>query len=574
MSDLQASLGGRRGAGGSGLPSAAARLVGQWSGAVSDLVFDTALYRASLKGGAPRLIATLTDPLIGDPALGRAIIDGALMVPGQTLPIRPSLTADEASAGAHPDWLLALHGFHWLRDARAAGDQGGRAAARAILADWLRAHARWRSVSWGPDILAARVIAWLEHADFLLAEAEAELAAAMLECLAAQARHLSRLARLGAGAGETRLAVLVAVVATAHALEWDGRPDPTSRARALAALEQELRRQILPDGGHVERSPGAQVAVLRNLLVARASVIATRAPVPDFLQHALDRVAPMVRFLRHGDGGLALFNDTNEGDPAWIDRLLGEVDGRGKAQATAPHLGFHRLAAGRALVFLDAGAPAEIATHAHAGTLGFEMSVGKERLIVNCGAHAADRSEWRRAQRATAAHSTLTINDTNSSEILMDARDDAPTLGRRPTNVTAELQEADGNLWVTASHDGYKRVFGVIHQRRLFLSADGEDLRGEDTLVGDGHGRFAIRFHLHPRVQASLTQQGSGVLIRLASGGGWRLKAIGGTLSLGDSIYLGRRGEMKRAQQVIIQGDVMGPSTVVKWVLQREARKP
>src|SRR5260221_14687982 len=104
---------------------------------------------------------------------------------------------------------------------------------------------------------------------------------------------------------------------------------------------------------------------------------------------------------------------------------------------------------------MDAGAPAELDGHPHAGPLAFEMSVGKERLIVNCGAHVAGQSDWRRRQRATAAHSTLTIDDTNSSEILGPAGPLAGTVGQRPRQVGCQRDESDGATWLELSHDGY-----------------------------------------------------------------------------------------------------------------------
>ncbi len=284
-------------------------------------------------------------------------------------------------------------------------------------------------------------------------------------------------------------------------------------------------------------------------------------------------MAPFLRYVRHGDGGLALFNDSNEEVAGEIDAVLGLAESRGKPPMAAPHTGFQRLTAERTLILCDAAAPAMIDGHAHAGTLSFEMSVGKERLIVNCGAHAPDLSDWRRVQRATAAHSTLTIDDTNSSEILGLAGPLAGTIGQRPTEVTCQREEAEGSTWLELSHNGYARQFGVVHRRRLFLSANGDDLRGEETLEGDGRGRFAIRFHLHPRAQASLVSDGSAALLRLPSGLGWRLRASGGTLVLADSVYLGRRGEMKRAQQITISGLVEGRDMVVKWALRREGGK-
>jgi uncharacterized heparinase superfamily protein len=121
-------------------------------------------------------------------------------------------------------------------------------------------------------------------------------------------------------------------------------------------------------------------------------------------------------------------------------------------------------------------------------------------------------------------------------------------------------------------HDGYQATFDLIHRRRLFLSAGGDDLRGEDRLVGRGQRRFAIRFHLHPDASASLAQNGRTVLLRLGSGAGWRLRATGATVSLGDSVYLGRRGEVRRTQQIVVAGDKREEEAVVKWAIAREAK--
>jgi len=273
---------------------------------------------------------------------------------------------------------------------------------------------------------------------------------------------------------------------------------------------------------------------------------------------------------------LALFNDSNE-DEAWhVDQVLMRAESGGKAPNAAPHTGFQRLSAGRTLLLVDAGAPSKLDGHAHAGVLSFEMSVGKERLVVNCGAHAADASDWRRAQRATAAHSTLSIDDRNSCEILGPCGVGTGTIGRRPRQVTATRDESDGNLWLELEHDGYEQAFHRIHRRRLWLAATGEDLRGEDLLIPTRNAptteshRFCVRFHLHPKVQASLSQDGAAALLKLASGIGWRLRVLGGDIALGDSIYLGRKGEMKRAQQIMVSGPVSDSETLIRWSFRRE----
>src|SRR5213596_2671276 len=181
--------------------------------------------------------------------------------------------------------------------------------------------------------------------------------------------------------------------------------------------------------------------------------------------------------------------------------------------------------------------------HAHAGTMSFELSHGRERIIVNCGAYRGPKSNWWRVARASAAHSVLVVGDTNSIEIRKDG-----ALGRSPAVVARERAEHEGKQWISATHDGYRERFGLTYARQLFLSADGEDLRGEERLTGRPGAAFAVRFHLHSSVQAWLVRDGGAALLRMPSGIVWRLRAEGGEMSLDKYIYLGS-GEARRTQK-------------------------
>jgi uncharacterized heparinase superfamily protein len=215
------------------------------------------------------------------------------------------------------------------------------------------------------------------------------------------------------------------------------------------------------------------------------------------------------------------------------------------------------------MVLTDAGAPAAtgLDRFAHAGTLSFELSWGKERLIVNCGAAPANAGEWRDVLRATAAHSTLIISDTSSS----DVQDSG--LGRRPYNVQAYRAEVQGGLGLEMSHDGWEGVFGATHHRRLWMSGPGTDLRGEDRIESHRTHSFAIRFHLHPSVTASMQQDDAGILLRLPSGQGFRFRAAGARMAIEDSVYFGHT-EPRRSEQIVLTGLADGPQTV-KWALTR-----
>jgi uncharacterized heparinase superfamily protein len=182
-------------------------------------------------------------------------------------------------------------------------------------------------------------------------------------------------------------------------------------------------------------------------------------------------------------------------------------------------------------------------------------------MIVNCGALPGGSADWRDATRATAAHSTMVIADVSSSELKPEG------LGRRPVVVEVQRQEANGAHWLEASHDGWKKLFGAVHRRRLYLAESGDDVRGEDVVEAPTPQPFTLRFHLHPDVNASLQQDGSAVLLRLRSGSGWRLRADGARMGLEESIYLGSH-EPRRAEQVVLTGYADGPQQV-KWAITR-----
>src|SRR5665213_1447499 len=324
--------------------------------------------------------------------------------------------------------------------------------------------------------------------------------------------------------------------------------------RAAGAGQPVLAAQILAVGGQVNLALVAQ---------AEDSLIAVMA-AGDVLVAVL-----LVAALRH------------------VARLGGEMPvradlrriGLGDDQRRMRRGRAHRIAPRRIVAVIGAAiddqsllAVTQLEGEAHAGSLAFELSHGKERLIVNCGAYDGDDASWRNAMRAAAAHSTLIVAETNSAEIGPDGH-----FATKPRNVTQSRNEQDGNQYVSCGHDGYERIFGLRHEREIYLSADGEDLRGEDRLTGAGGaalktGGFVIRFHLHPDVQASTTQEGNAVLLKLPSGTFFRLKAAGAVLNLAESVYLGD-GRLRKTRQVVLESHVGSGGASVKWALKREAKK-
>jgi uncharacterized heparinase superfamily protein len=520
--------------------------------------------RLRRRGGAS-IQPVKTDAWPRSPERGRDIAQGLFRLAGQE--IREPVPLGRP-VGAEKEWRVAFNGFAWLGDLAALGPAAAPVA-RAFVQRWIEENQRFEALAWRLDVMGRRLASWLGEP--VLVDAGEDPAARGRLCwsVAKQARHLASVLPAGL-CGERVLSAVKGLVYAGLALGGE-----SLLQAGLKQLKLALPRQLLADGGHAERSPAVQLSVLRDLVDIRAALEAAGHEPPAELARAIAAMAPALRMFQSGDGGLALFNDSDEGPAGAVDLVLLRADAKAPALASAPQSGFERLAAGASMLLVDAGRPAGpgFDSHAHAGTLGFEFSHGRERLIVNCGAQESG-GDWRLAQRSTAAHSTLSVDDTNSSLLL----EDGEGIARRPANVTATREEAEGNSWLDLSHDGYRPRFGLVHHRRLYLSADGTDLRGQDRLESAGGkrssaGRFALRFHLHPDVHASLALDGQAVLLRLPRGGGFRLRVAGGEVALAESVYLGRPGERRRCQQVAVTGEIQAAGAEVKWSLTKESRR-
>jgi uncharacterized heparinase superfamily protein len=495
----------------------------------------------------------------GDAVRGANLLRGELEFGGVTARLQPG---GFATLDGAPALRAVAHGFSWLRDLRALGSDAARMHARGLVSEWISAPSL-EALAMRPDVAGSRIAAWLGHYEFFAASADDGFRARFMQRMVEDARLLA--AKIPTEERDVRaLTALKGLIAAGVSL-----PDqPALLARALKMLPAEIARQVLPDGTHAERGPAQLMQALAELVEIRMCINAAQQPQPAGLSAAIDRMGPALRALRHPDGGLALFNGAREATQGSVDAVLTQAGRGGRIPSTMADGGFYRMAAGRAVLIADFGAPAApgLDRFAHAGTLSFELSIGKDRVIVNCGGAPSASGEWRDASRATAAHSALVVADTSSAELLDNG------LGRRPLSVVTKRQELEGEQWLEASHDGWMQPFGVLHHRELYIAANGEDIRGEDELVGQSPQAFTIRFHLHPMIGASLQQNGEAVLLRLPSGGFWQLRAKGARMSIEESIYLG--GAIpRRCEQVLLTGYEDGEQ-LVKWAITKVEDKP
>ena len=525
--------------------------------------------------GPERLLIAPQDIRTSDPTVAADIYAGYFTFSGRVVN-----THGETPFNVPPPsnaWAVTLAGFGWLRHLRAADTALARANAQALVDDWIDLRGRTDDgVDWEPRVAARRLISWLSQSPLILTGADRDFYHRFMRSLARQAAWLER-AALRSGPCTSQLRAAIALAYTG--LCTSGAPSLVKRASNLLATT--LDRQILPDGGHISRNPALLIELLADLLPLRQIYAAQNVDAPPALLHAIDRMMPMLRLFRHGDGNLALFNGMGATPPDLLATLLSYSDTRAQPIENAAHSGYQRMQAQSSVLILDAGPPPpeSFSGDAHAGCLSFEFSDGPYRVIVNCGAPPAAQEARRQLARHTAAHATISIGGQSSCRFLegdsrMAARLGYPIIAG-PKQVPVARAANSAGQSMRASHDGWRARFGVDHERRLALANNGTRLEGEDVFVtvqegrlGPEGGPFVLRFHLHPAVQAEPAGDGNAIALTLPSGEIWRFTCEGHAPQIEDSIFFAAADGARPTRAITINGRI-AETAAIRWSLAR-----
>jgi uncharacterized heparinase superfamily protein len=409
--------------------------------------------------------------------------------------------------GEHADaprlWRFHLHYWDWAWGLAADPD---RLAARALFArlwrSWQSAVPPGHGDAWHPYPAALRAWSWCGlHRDLV---AGSDLEPSFVGALAYHAGFLRRHLEYDVG-GNHLIKDLKALAGLAVFFA-----DERLLRRAVGRLTGQLAIQILADGGHYERAPAYHCQVLADLIdvaellqaSGRGREAGMRAPVAE-LTSTIDHMRRWLGAVLGPDGQVPLLNDgypvsrellavlRPDPDPLTPDHPL----------LVLPETGLVRAAVGGWHLLADVGPPCprSLPAHAHADTLQCLLDVDQVPLLIDTGTSTYEPGPARRYERSTAAHNTVEIDGSDSTEVW-----DAFRAGRRARVTGLAAHSGSSVLTCEAAHDGYRGLGGrPRHRRRWSLTGDG--LRVDDLATGRGRHEIVIRWHLPVGATAQVT---------------------------------------------------------------------
>ena len=383
--------------------------------------------------------------------------------------------------------------------------------ATRIALSWCDQNPHGTEIGWGQFFLSLRIVNWLKYLIRNAVRVEEMGDGAQIDRILASLRvqMLSLESRL------ERELLANHLLKNAKALIFAGKllnTTESDRWRILGQrlLREQLAEQILPDGGHIERSPMYHAWILDDLLDIQHLFEFCPPDEPECMAEVSQCVKNMSRYLSqiiHPDGEIPLFNDSQLDVTRPTAQILSEAGApvadvlQSRTEVNVlPDSGYAiiRDSTTQSFLIFDCGplGPDYQPGHGHSDVLSYELTLHGRRVIVDTGVSSYERDPERYYERSTAAHNTIRVDGSEQAEIWGGFR-----VGRRPTVSPIDYGEVAGCQFVQGAHFGYKHL-NVVHSRTVIRLKDNSWVFA-DTLRGKGSHKIESFIHFHPAIQLS-----------------------------------------------------------------------
>ena len=310
----------------------------------------------------------------------------------------------------------------------------------------------------------------------------------------------------------------------------------------------------------------ATLARKRILIDIKNFLGLSKIVIPKFLNESIYKMSSVLKFFKIGNGELAIFNSYKFIEPEELNEVLKRSNSKLKIPENLNVSGFQRISENRLNFLMDCGKPTHEKTHA--SSLSFEFSHGAEKIVVNCGSPLINNKKLSEALRSTAAHTTISIDDINSSDIFFEKNTTT-----RIANVWSEKYIDKHNFWIYSAHSGYKDLFGLVHNRKIHIDTKNLIIRGQDYFsrplknYNQIPKKLFLRFHIHPDVKLSATTSKKKVVLKLKNNLGWEFICSEPKIEINEGIYFGAKKLTKKNSHISITENIV-PDKKIKWLFR------
>ena len=466
------------------------------------------------------------------------------------------------------DKTKKLHNFCWLP---ALNIKTEKELGCLIIDQWINNFSNYNEKYWALDVVTMRLIYWISSYEIIFKNSDLIFRSKVINNIVKQTKHLFKNISL-VSSGVDKIRSLAALILVGNSFEQYEE----YTQYGLKNLEDELGNFINKDGFVKSKNPEDLFWTLYFLVLIKEWLILSRKQTPAFINIYINSLGISFKFLRFSNGDLPLFNGANHIN---TEKFYEFLESRGYEFESMENIfcGYAKIKSKKIELFMDANNPSSMlhSRNYQAGPLSFELASNGIKFICNSGSGKNLGEELSYLSSSTAAHSTVTINDTSSCIFQKNAlvrKYFGNSLIEKHNIVKKEFKNDKEFIQCIVAHNGYEKRFKILHERQITLFKLKNHIEGIDSLkckdLENKNLTFSVRFHIHPDIRITKTM-GNDILLSSNEGEGWIFRSPQIPTKIEKNLYFGNSDNIKESSFILLEGNIENENTNIIWHLEK-----
>jgi uncharacterized heparinase superfamily protein len=466
------------------------------------------------------------------------------------------------------DKIKRLHNFCWLP---ALNIKTEKELGCLILDQWINNFSNYNEKYWTLDVVTMRLIYWISSYEIIFKNSDLIFRSKVINNIVKQTKHLFKNISL-VSSGVDKIKSLAALILVGNSFEQYEE----YTQYGLKNLEDELGNFVNKDGFVKSKNPEDLFWALYFLVLIKEWLTLSRKQTPAFINIYINSLGICFKFLRFSNGDLPLFNGANHIN---TEKFYEFLESRGYEFENMENIfcGYAKIKSKKIELFIDANNPSSMlhSRNYQAGPLSFELASGGIKFICNSGSGKNLGEELSYLSSSTAAHSTVTINDTSSCIFQKNAlirKYFGNSLIEKHNIFKQEFKNDKEFIQCIIGQDGYEKRFKILHERQITLFKSKNHIEGIDSLkcknIENKNLTFSVRFHIHPDIRITKTM-GNDILLSSSGGEGWIFRSPQIPTKIEKNLYFGNSDNIKESSFILLEGNIENENTNIIWHLEK-----
>ena len=458
-----------------------------------------------------------------------------------------------------------LHSFFWLSSLDL---KSSKKITQTVILNWIENNQKYKDKTWNIDVLSKRVISWLSNSNLTYEDNNKEYKTKFNNMVQKQINHLVNQI-LKSTLIDNKMIGCAAIILAGLCYKEEKK----YLNFGFNLLKKIINSSFDSEGFPKSRSFRHLNFYYKYFILIREWLKESQNDIPEYLDEIIFHLGNAYSLVSKKSNTTLLFNGNHETQSKEFNEYLISHGYKFKNNSNETG-GYLFLENKKTSLVMDIGNSPEkkFSKDYQCGALSFEIIFNDKKIICNSGYYQNYNKKLNELSKSTANHSTLIINDHSSCKLRKIKANSYETEIEEGLKILKKNIIYEKNYWnITSSHDGYKKRYGIIHERQIEFFPEENKFVGLDKILTKKLKKalnFEIRFHLMPNIRLMKTQDKNSIFIDLEDQG-WKFTCNNYKLNTETGLYFGKKNNYDQNKNLFIEGIINEPNQTIKWELNK-----